>query len=91
MATDPHEPPAPLGASIRIFLANGVADGVWVVEKSNWTGTAAGVDIAEVLGRFGATDVGTSRRDRRRGQAEEASCARWVIRPQNTFLSSRAS
>ena len=35
MATDPHEPPAPLGASIRIFLANGVADGVWVVEKSN--------------------------------------------------------
>ena len=32
---------------------------MWVVEKSNWTGTAAGVDIAEVLGRFGATDVGT--------------------------------
>jgi hypothetical protein len=40
MATDLHEPPAPLGASIRIFLANGVADGVWVVEKSNWTGKA---------------------------------------------------
>jgi hypothetical protein len=32
--------PAPLGTSIRIFLANGEADGVWVVEKSNWTGKA---------------------------------------------------
>ncbi|QYG93439.1 GIY-YIG nuclease family protein [Iamia sp. SCSIO 61187] len=31
---------APLGASIRIFLAGGIADGVWVVEKSNWTGKA---------------------------------------------------
>ncbi len=31
---------APLGTSIRIFLANGEADGVWVVEKSNWTGKA---------------------------------------------------
>lgn len=30
----------PLGASIRIFLADGAADGVWVVEKSNWTGKA---------------------------------------------------
>jgi len=30
----------PLGASIRIFLADGSADGVWVVEKSNWTGKA---------------------------------------------------
>ena len=30
----------PLGVSIRIFLANGVADGIWVVEKSNWTGKA---------------------------------------------------
>lgn len=29
---------APLGASIRIFLASGGADGVWTVEKSNWTG-----------------------------------------------------
>lgn len=29
-----------LGASIRIFLADGSADGVWVVEKSNWTGKA---------------------------------------------------
>jgi hypothetical protein len=29
-----------LGASIRIFLADGGADGVWVVEKSNWTGMA---------------------------------------------------
>lgn len=32
--------PRPVGASIRIFLADGVADGVWVVEKSNWTGKA---------------------------------------------------
>lgn len=31
---------APLGASIRIFLADGSADGVWVVEKRNWTGKA---------------------------------------------------
>ena len=30
----------PLGASIRIYLADGGADGVWVVEKSNWTGKA---------------------------------------------------
>lgn len=30
----------PLGTSIRIFLAHGGADGVWVVEKSNWTGKA---------------------------------------------------
>ena len=34
------EPPKPLGTSIRIFLAAGEADGVWVVEKSNWTGKA---------------------------------------------------
>ena len=34
------EPPKPLGTSIRIFLADGLADGVWVVEKSNWTGKA---------------------------------------------------
>ena len=33
-------PPKPLGTSIRIFLADGAADGVWVVEKSNWTGKA---------------------------------------------------
>jgi Domain of unknown function (DUF4357) len=26
------------GASIRIFLADGVAEGLWVVEKSNWSG-----------------------------------------------------
>ena len=32
--------PGPLGTSIRIFLADGGADGVWVVEKSNWTGKA---------------------------------------------------
>lgn len=34
------EPSKPLGTSIRIFLADGIADGVWVVEKSNWTGKA---------------------------------------------------
>lgn len=32
--------PKQLGMSIRIFLASGEADGVWVVEKSNWTGKA---------------------------------------------------
>lgn len=30
----------PIGSTIRIYLANGEADGVWVVEKSNWTGKA---------------------------------------------------
>jgi hypothetical protein len=30
----------PRGASIRLFLADGVAEGLWVVEKSNWTGLA---------------------------------------------------
>jgi len=30
----------PLGTSIRLFLADGTPDGVWVVEKSNWTGLA---------------------------------------------------
>ena len=30
----------PRGTTIRIFLADGQADGVWVVEKSNWTGKA---------------------------------------------------
>ncbi len=30
----------PFGTSIRIYLADGTADGVWVVEKSNWTGKA---------------------------------------------------
>lgn len=34
------EPSKPLGTSIRIFLADGVADGVWIAEKSNWTGKA---------------------------------------------------
>lgn len=34
------EPLKPRGTSIRIFLADGQADGVWVVEKSNWTGKA---------------------------------------------------
>ena len=34
------ELPKPRGTSIRIFLADGQADGVWVVEKSNWTGKA---------------------------------------------------
>jgi len=26
--------------SIRLFLADGVPDGLWLVEKSNWTGVA---------------------------------------------------
>ena len=32
--------PSQLGVSIRIFLADGSANGVWVAEKSNWTGKA---------------------------------------------------
>ena len=28
------------GTSIRLFLADGTPDGLWVVEKSNWTGLA---------------------------------------------------
>jgi hypothetical protein len=28
----------PLGTSVRLFLADGDPDGLWVVEKSNWTG-----------------------------------------------------
>ncbi len=32
--------PDPLGTSIRLFLAEGTPDGLWVVEKSNWTGVA---------------------------------------------------
>jgi Domain of unknown function (DUF4357) len=28
------------GTSIRLFLADGTAEGLWVVEKSNWTGVA---------------------------------------------------
>ena len=32
--------PGRLGASIKIFLADGTADGVWEVEKTNWTGKA---------------------------------------------------
>lgn len=34
------ESPKQRGTSIRIFLADGQADGVWIVEKSNWTGKA---------------------------------------------------
>ena len=29
-----------IGVSIRLFLADGTPDGIWVVEKSNWTGLA---------------------------------------------------
>ncbi|MGP8064512.1 MAG: GIY-YIG nuclease family protein [Acidimicrobiales bacterium] len=32
--------PDALGISIRLFLADGTPDGLWVVEKSNWTGVA---------------------------------------------------
>ena len=32
--------PGRLGASVQIFLADGTADGVWEVEKLNWTGKA---------------------------------------------------
>ena len=45
MATDTHEPPAPLGASIRIFLANGVADGV---AEAGIAGRASSVQVLDV-------------------------------------------
>lgn len=34
------DPATPFGTSIRVFLADGIVDGGWVVEKSNWTGKA---------------------------------------------------
>jgi hypothetical protein len=43
--------PGALGTSIRSFLANGGADGVWVVEKSNWTGNLTKV-CSRVPGRW---------------------------------------
>lgn len=42
------------GTSIRIYLADGTADGVWVVEKSNWTGKglmASRTQYKELRGR----------------------------------------
>jgi len=32
--------PNPVGVSLRVFLADGGSDGIWVAEKSNWTGLA---------------------------------------------------
>ena len=31
------------GKSVRIFLAEGTADGLWIAEKSNWTGIALAI------------------------------------------------
>lgn len=36
----PGSKPHPFGTSIRLFLVDGTPDGLWVVEKSNWTGLA---------------------------------------------------
>jgi hypothetical protein len=35
------------GVSIRLFLADGVPTGIWVVEKSNWTGVGTVVPRTE--------------------------------------------
>ena len=32
--------PDPVGTSIRLFLVDGTFDGLWVIEKGNWTGKA---------------------------------------------------
>ena len=49
------------GTSIRLFLADGTPDGVWVVEKSNWTGLALMAPrsrYAELRGRDELTGPG---------------------------------
>jgi hypothetical protein len=33
----------PSGTSIRLFLADGVPDGLWIIEKSNWSGVALAI------------------------------------------------
>ena len=42
----------PRPTSIRIFLADGVPDGLRVVEKSNWTGRAVVASRSQVAGAF---------------------------------------
>ena len=43
---------APRPTSIRIFLADGVPDGLRVIEKSNWTGRAVVASRSQVAGAF---------------------------------------
>ena len=43
---------SPRPTSIRIFLADGIPDGLRVVEKSNWTGRAVVASRAQVAGAF---------------------------------------
>lgn len=47
----------PRPTSIRIFLADGVPDGLRVVEKSNWTGRAVVASRAQVAGAFERTEL----------------------------------
>jgi len=48
---------SPRPTSIRIFLADGVPDGLRVVEKSNWTGRAVVASRAQVVGAFERTEL----------------------------------
>jgi hypothetical protein len=50
----------PRGTSIRLYLADGSAEGLWIVEKSNWTG------VALVLPRSIYTRVRSEREELRR-------------------------
>jgi hypothetical protein len=44
--------------SIRIFLADGVPDGLRIVEKSNWTGRAVVANRSQVAGAFERLELG---------------------------------
>ncbi len=44
--------------SIRIFLADGVPDGLRIVEKSNWTGRAVVANRSQVAGAFKRPELG---------------------------------
>jgi len=49
-------------SSIRIFLADGTPEGLWIVEKANWSGRALMCSRAQYLevrtrGEFGSTGV----------------------------------
>ena len=48
---------SPRPTSIRIFLADGVPDGLRVVEKSNWTGRSVVASRAQVAGAFERTEL----------------------------------
>ena len=47
----------PRPTSIRIFLADGVPDGLRIVEKSNWTGRAVVASRSQAAGAFGRQEM----------------------------------